>query len=51
LQRSSLSSDSVVGQGNTDAWKMCGLDRKASLCLVFDIAKKDGAIFGWSIRK
>ncbi|KAG2584498.1 protein transport protein SEC23-like isoform X1 [Panicum virgatum] len=37
-----LSSDTVIGQGNTSAWKMCGLDRKTSLCLIFDIAKKDG---------
>ncbi|VAI02738.1 unnamed protein product [Triticum turgidum subsp. durum] len=36
-----LSSDTVVGQGNTSAWKMCGLDRKTSLCLLFDMAKKD----------
>ncbi|OAY65983.1 Protein transport protein SEC23 [Ananas comosus] len=37
-----LSSETVIGQGNTSAWKMCGLDRKTSLCLVFDIARKDG---------
>ncbi|VAI60100.1 unnamed protein product [Triticum turgidum subsp. durum] len=36
-----LSSDTVVGQGNTSAWRMCGLDRKTSLCLLFDMAKKD----------
>nr|CAB3481249.1 unnamed protein product [Digitaria exilis] len=41
-KKSPLSSDTVVGQGNTSAWKMCGLDRKTSLCLIFDIAKKDG---------
>lgn len=37
-----LCSETVVGQGNTSAWKMCGLDKKTSLCLVFDIARKDG---------
>ncbi|KAJ3676988.1 hypothetical protein LUZ60_002712 [Juncus effusus] len=37
-----LSSDTVIGQGNTTAWKMCGLDRKTTLCLLFDIAKKEG---------
>lgn len=42
VQKSPLSSDTVVGQGSTSAWKMCGLDRKTSICLVFDIAKKDG---------
>ncbi|KAK3123658.1 hypothetical protein QOZ80_8AG0634260 [Eleusine coracana subsp. coracana] len=41
-KKSPLSSNTVVGQGNTSAWKMCGLDRKTSLCLLFDIAKKDG---------
>lgn len=41
-KKSPLSSDTVVGQGSTSAWKMCGLDRKTSICLVFDIAKKDG---------
>ncbi|CAA7406538.1 unnamed protein product [Spirodela intermedia] len=38
-----LCSETVVGQGNTSAWKMCGLDKKTSLCIFFDIAKKDGA--------
>ncbi|KAK8451288.1 hypothetical protein SEVIR_6G188300v4 [Setaria viridis] len=42
-KKSPLSSDTIVGQGNTSAWKMCGLDRKTSLCLIFDIAKKDGS--------
>ncbi|XP_062199117.1 protein transport protein SEC23 C-like [Phragmites australis] len=41
-KKSPLSSDTVIGQGNTSAWKMCGLDRKTSLCLVYDIARKDG---------
>uniref|UniRef100_A0A453HGC4 Protein transport protein SEC23 n=2 Tax=Aegilops tauschii subsp. strangulata TaxID=200361 RepID=A0A453HGC4_AEGTS len=41
LQKGPLSSDTVIGQGNTSAWKMCGLDRKTSLCIVFDMAKKD----------
>jgi protein transport protein SEC23 len=42
-KKSPLSSDTVIGQGNTSAWKMCGLDKKTSLCLVYDIAKKDGS--------
>uniref|UniRef100_K3ZTY3 Protein transport protein SEC23 n=1 Tax=Setaria italica TaxID=4555 RepID=K3ZTY3_SETIT len=41
-KKSPLSSDTVICQGNTSAWKMCGLDRKTSLCFVYDIAKKDG---------
>lgn len=36
-----LSSETVIGQGNTTAWKMCGLDKATSLCLVFEIVKKD----------
>lgn len=37
-----LCSDTVIGQGNTSAWKMCGLDQKTSLCIIFEIARKDG---------
>ncbi|KAG0478003.1 hypothetical protein HPP92_012722 [Vanilla planifolia] len=37
-----LCSETVVGQGNTSAWKMCGVDKKTSLCMIFDIARKDG---------
>lgn len=37
-----LCSDTVIGQGNTSAWKMCGLDKKTSLCIIFEIARKDG---------
>ncbi|GAB4844212.1 Protein transport protein S23 C [Ancistrocladus abbreviatus] len=36
-----LCSETVIGQGNTSAWKMCGLDKATSLCIIFDIAKKD----------
>ncbi|WKA05093.1 hypothetical protein VitviT2T_023078 [Vitis vinifera] len=36
-----LCSDTVVGQGNTSAWKLCGLDKDTSLCLIFDVVKKD----------
>ncbi|KAK0583181.1 hypothetical protein LWI29_034363 [Acer saccharum] len=36
-----LCSDTVVGQGNTSAWKMCGLDKATTLCLIFEIVKKD----------
>ncbi|KAG6748849.1 hypothetical protein POTOM_048785 [Populus tomentosa] len=36
-----LCSDTVVGEGNTSAWKMCGLDKATTLCLIFEIAKKD----------
>ncbi|GMI70224.1 hypothetical protein like AT2G21630, partial [Hibiscus trionum] len=36
-----LCSDTIVGQGSTSAWKMCGLDQATSLCLVFEIVKKE----------
>ncbi|GAB4862048.1 Protein transport protein S23 C [Ancistrocladus abbreviatus] len=36
-----LCSETVVGQGNTSAWKMCGLDKATSLCIIFEIVKKD----------
>lgn len=36
-----LCSETIIGQGNTTAWKMCGLDKSTTLCLFFDIAKKE----------
>nr|DAD19315.1 TPA_asm: hypothetical protein HUJ06_020778 [Nelumbo nucifera] len=36
-----LCSETIVGQGNTNAWKMCGLDKTTTLCLLFEIVKKD----------
>ncbi|CAH1448132.1 unnamed protein product [Lactuca virosa] len=36
-----LCADTTVGQGGTTAWKMCGLDKSTSLCLIFDITKKE----------
>ncbi|MBA0600198.1 hypothetical protein Gorai_006395, partial [Gossypium raimondii] len=36
-----LCSDTIVGQGSTSAWKMCGLDQATSLCLIFEIVKKE----------
>ncbi|KAL6130401.1 hypothetical protein ACLB2K_068780 [Fragaria x ananassa] len=36
-----LCSDTVIGQGSTSAWKMCGLDKTTSLCLIFEIVKKE----------
>ncbi|MCO5569506.1 hypothetical protein L7F22_023219 [Adiantum nelumboides] len=34
-------SDTVVGQGNTTAWKMCGLDSSTSLTIFFDIVPSE----------
>ncbi|KAK7386241.1 hypothetical protein VNO78_26315 [Psophocarpus tetragonolobus] len=36
-----LCSDVVIGQGGTSAWKMCGLDKSTSLCLFFDVVRKE----------
>ncbi|KAJ9567013.1 hypothetical protein OSB04_002979 [Centaurea solstitialis] len=36
-----LCSDTSIGQGGTTAWKICGLDKSTSLCLIFDISKKE----------
>lgn len=41
LQKGPLCSEVVVGQGNTTAWKMCGLDKTSTFCLIFEVAKKD----------
>lgn len=41
VQKGPLCSDTVVGQGGTSAWKMCGLDKATSLCLIFEIVKKE----------
>lgn len=41
VQKGPLASENVIGQGNTTAWKMCGLDKTTSLCLIFDIVKKE----------
>ncbi|KAL2491402.1 Sec23/Sec24 protein transport family protein [Abeliophyllum distichum] len=38
-----LCSETVIGQGNTTAWKLCGLDKTTSLCLIFDIVKKESS--------
>lgn len=38
-----LCSDTGIGQGHTSAWKMCGLDKSTSICLVFEISKRESA--------
>ena len=41
VQKGPLCSETVVGQGNSTAWKMCGLDKATSVCLFFEITKKE----------
>ncbi|KAL4199455.1 hypothetical protein AMTRI_Chr03g145050 [Amborella trichopoda] len=36
-----LCSDLAIGQGSTSAWKMCGLDKKTSFCMLFEIVQKE----------
>ncbi|XP_057415913.1 protein transport protein SEC23 B isoform X2 [Lotus japonicus] len=33
--------DTVIGQGNTTAWKMCGLDKSTHLTVMFDLSSSD----------
>ncbi|KAK7311435.1 hypothetical protein RJT34_09573 [Clitoria ternatea] len=33
--------DTVVGEGNTTAWKMCGLDKSTCLTVMFDLSSSD----------
>ncbi|KAG9446023.1 hypothetical protein H6P81_012151 [Aristolochia fimbriata] len=33
--------DTVIGQGNTTSWKMCGLDKSTRLTVFFDISPSD----------
>ncbi|ONK71912.1 uncharacterized protein A4U43_C04F13690 [Asparagus officinalis] len=40
-KKGALCADTVVGQGNTTQWKMCGLDRSTCLTVFFDISPSD----------
>ncbi|KAJ1381845.1 Zinc finger, Sec23/Sec24-type [Sesbania bispinosa] len=33
--------DTVIGEGNTTAWKMCGLDKSTCLTVMFDLTSSD----------
>ncbi|KAH1047021.1 hypothetical protein J1N35_037805 [Gossypium stocksii] len=33
--------DTVIGEGNTTAWKMCGLNRSTSLTVLFDLSSTE----------
>ncbi|XP_039016462.1 protein transport protein SEC23-like isoform X2 [Hibiscus syriacus] len=34
-------SDTVIGEGNTTTWKMCGLDKSTCLTVLFDLSSTD----------
>ncbi|WOL04553.1 hypothetical protein Cni_G13274 [Canna indica] len=40
-KKGALCADTVVGQGNTTSWKMCGLDRSTCLTVFFDISPSE----------
>ncbi|KAJ6809322.1 protein transport protein SEC23 [Iris pallida] len=40
-KKGALCADTVIGQGNTTSWKMCGLDRSTSLTVFFDVSPSD----------
>ncbi|RDX67817.1 hypothetical protein CR513_53263, partial [Mucuna pruriens] len=33
--------DTVIGEGNTTAWKMCGLDKSTCLTVIFDLSSSE----------
>ncbi|CAM8989473.1 unnamed protein product [Rhodiola kirilowii] len=33
--------DTAIGEGNTTAWKMCGLDKSTCLTVIFDVSSSD----------
>lgn len=41
LQKGALCADTVIGQGSTTSWKMCGLDSSTSLTVFFDISPSE----------
>ncbi|KAL0924373.1 hypothetical protein M5K25_005195 [Dendrobium thyrsiflorum] len=40
-KKGAFCSDTVIGQGNTTAWKICGLDRSTCLTVFFDISPSE----------
>ncbi|KAH7670481.1 protein transport protein SEC23 protein [Dioscorea alata] len=40
-KKGALCADTVIGQGNTTSWKMCGLDSSTSLTVFFDISPSE----------
>lgn len=41
LQKGPSVADTVIGEGNTTAWKMCGLDKSTCLTVFFDLSSSD----------
>lgn len=41
LQKGPSVADTVIGEGNTTQWKMCGLDKRTCLTVFFDLSSSD----------
>jgi protein transport protein SEC23 len=41
LQKGPSVADTVIGEGNTTAWKMCGLDKSSCFTVFFDISSSE----------
>lgn len=41
MQKGPAVASTVIGQGNTTAWKLCGLDKNTCLTVFFDISSSD----------
>ncbi|KAK8682715.1 hypothetical protein V6N13_055090 [Hibiscus sabdariffa] len=43
-------SDTVIGEGNTTTWKMCGLDKSTCLTVLFDLSSTDQSNFPGTVN-
>lgn len=41
LQKGPAVADTVIGEGNTNEWKMCGLDKSTCLTVFFDLSSSE----------
>lgn len=41
MQKGPAVASTTIGQGNTNAWKLCGLDNDTCLTVLFDISSSD----------
>lgn len=41
MQKGPAVSSTVIGEGNTTAWKLCGLDKNTCLTVFFDVSSSE----------
>ena len=41
MQKGPSVASTVIGQGNSTAWKMCGLDKSTCLTVFFDVSSSE----------